>query len=59
MTRSLQQAIEKALADAAKAKAEAEAAGPDAVDFWDLLDLDERVSGPAWARYMGKLRKTN
>jgi hypothetical protein len=48
----MREAVEQALAAAQRAKAEAEAAEPDAVDMWDLLDLDESVSGPAWQRFL-------
>jgi hypothetical protein len=34
------------------ARAQTEAAENETIDPWDLLDLDERVSGPAWERFM-------
>jgi hypothetical protein len=51
---SLLEIVQRLGEAAAQAKAEAEAAGPDEVDPWDLLDLDPAISGPAWERFMGK-----
>jgi hypothetical protein len=52
---SLEQTIAKALAEAAKARAEAEVA-TDEPDVWDLLALDPAEFGPTWERYLQKPR---
>jgi hypothetical protein len=40
--------------EAQAARARTEAAADEEVDPWDLLDLDESISGPAWERYLGR-----
>ncbi len=49
---TLRQAIERALADAAEARAAAEQEDREP-DPWELLSLDPDVSARAWARYIG------
>jgi hypothetical protein len=47
---SLLEVVQRIAAQAAQARAEA--AADEEVDPWDLLDLDESISGPAWKRWM-------